>query len=295
MKRILFALMVGWALVAVAQRVTVTEQSRLLPVEGPAYYPVLSHDGEQLLFTGESTQGLNLYNFSTRAVTRVSDAPGAGYGAVFGGDGNIYYVSQERRANNLIYRTGHRYDQATGRSAVVLEAQHGAMQPVAATRGAALKSKARNYSSANAVGNAVYTQGSEVIIDIAGRERRFSPVESWAGYLWASLSPDGKRVAFFAAEQGIIIIDLDGNVLARLGNYEMPCWYDDNYLVAQNTTDDGRQFTSSQILLLKADGTFKHELTRPTSMTMQPTAGGGKIVFTTIDGNMTLMKINIQP
>jgi hypothetical protein len=29
-------------------------------------------------------------------------------------------------------------------------------------------------------------------------------------------------------------------------------------------------------------------------MTMQPTAGGGKIVYTTIDGNLTLMKINIQ-
>ena len=74
----------------------------------------------------------------------------------------------------------------------------------------------------------------------------------------------------------------------------MPCWYDNDYIVAQNTSDDGYQFTSSQILLLKADGTFRHELTPRTSMTMQPTAGGGKIAYTTIDGNLTVITLDIN-
>ena len=29
-------------------------------------------------------------------------------------------------------------------------------------------------------------------------------------------------------------------------------------------------------------------------MTMQPTAGGGKIVYTTIDGNLTMITIDIN-
>ena len=90
-------------------------------------------------------------------------------------------------------------------------------------------------------------------------------------------------------------MDLEGKVLAQLGNYEMPCWYDDDYIVAQHATDDGHQFTSSQIMLLKVDGSFAYELTRPTSMTMQPTAGGGKIVYTTIDGQLHQMRIQIKP
>ena len=129
---------------------------------------------------------------------------------------------------------------------------------------------------------------------VGGQERVFSPVDSWAGYLWASLSPDGKRVAFFAAGKGIVIIDLRGQMLAMLGNYEMPCWYNNDYIVAQNATDDGHQFTSSQLMLLKADGTWQVELTKPASMAMHPTCGGGKIVYSTIDGLLYEMHINIH-
>ena len=101
-------------------------------------------------------------------------------------------------------------------------------------------------------------------------------------------------MAFFAAGKGIVIIDLRGQMLAMLGNYEMPCWYNNDYLVAQNAKYDGRQFTSSQILLIKADGTYQAELTTPDSMTMQPTCGGGKIVYTTIGGQLYEMQINIH-
>ena len=278
-----------------AQQVTVIERTRLLQgVEGPAYHPVLNADGTQLLFSSGEQSGLKLYSFADHVVTRISDEPGAGIDAFWGGDGRVYYVSQQRRAGNLVYRTGHCYDVAAAQSCVVLEPQHCAVRPMSATRGAALRGGV-SYASARDLGVAVATQGSEVIVSRGGKERRYSPVESHGGYLWASLSPDQSRVAFFAAGTGIVIIDLDGHVLVRLGNYEMPCWYDNNYLVAQHATDDGHQFTSSQIVLLKVDGTFQHALTASTSMTMQPTCGGGRIVYTTIDGRLSQMKIQINP
>lgn len=283
------------ALWSTAQQVTVVERTRLLQgVEGPAYHPVLNADGSRLLFASGEQFGLKIYTYEDNVVTRVSDEAGAGVDAFWGGDGKAYYVTLERGQNNLVFRTGHCYDVAAQRSQVVLEPQHGAVRPMTATRGAALRGNA-SYVSGKSLGTAVTTQGSEVVLIVGGKERRFTPVESDAGYLWASLSPDGNRVAFFAAGRGIVVMDLNGKVLAQLGNYEMPCWLNDDYLVAQNATDDGHQFTSSQIVLLKADGTFRHELTRPTSMTMQPTCGGGKIVYTTIDGQLHQMKIRINP
>ena len=277
-----------------AQEVEVTSLKRLLEgVEGPAFHPVLNASGDRLLFAGDNG-ALKVYDFSDNVTQVVTRDYVAGNDACFGGDGKVYFVTQQMDENHLIYRTGNSYDLVTGRSAVITQPQHGAVRAVSATRGGTLRAPAANYTSSDDIGDAAWTEGSRVHVIVGGEERVFAPVDSWAGYLWASLSPDGKRVAFFAAGKGIVIIDLRGQMLAMLGNYEMPCWYNNDYLVAQNAKDDGHQFTSSQILLLKADGTFKAELTKPASMTMQPTCGGGRIVYTTIDGLLYEITINIH-
>ena len=279
---------------AMAQQVETVSHKRLLEgVEGPAYYPVLNSAGDRLLFSTENGV-LKLYDFTDNVTTVVTHDLVAGNDACFGGDGKVYFVTQEVRDDHLVYRTGRCYDTATRQAATVTEAQHGAVRAVPATRGGAVRAPKQKYDSSSDIGSAAWTEGSRVHVIVGGEERVFSPVDSWAGYLWASLSPDGKRVAFLAAGKGIVVIDLRGQMLAMLGNYEMPCWYNNHYLVAQNTKDDGHQFTSSQLLLLKADGTWQAELTKPASMTMQPTCGGGKIVYTTIDGLLYEMNINIH-
>ena len=277
-----------------AQEVEVTSLKRLLEgVEGPAYYPVLNAAGNRLLFSAEDG-ALKIHDLTDGVTATVTRDYVAGHDACFGGDGKVYFVTQQvGEQDHLIYRTGQCYDAMTRQCAVVTPSQHGAVRAVPATRGGAVKAPGRDYSSSSDIGDAAWTEGNRVHVTVGGEERVFSPVDSWAGYLWASLSPDGKRVAFFAAGKGIVVIDLRGQVMAMLGNYEMPCWYDNDYIVAQNAKDDGHQFTSSQIMLLKADGTWKAELTKPVSMAMQPTSGGGRIVYTTVDGLLYEMKINI--
>lgn len=277
MKRMLIVMLMAAVMLPVmAQEVEVISRQRLLEgVEGPAYYPVLDNAGERLLFTTEGG-ALKLHDFADSVTTVVTRDYVAGRDACFGDDGKVYYVSQTVGEDHLVYRTGQCYDAATRTTDIVAPKRHGALRAMPAEHG-----------------DAAWTEGSRVHVTVGGEERVFSPVDSWAGYLWASLSPDGQRVAFFAAGKGIIVIDLRGQVVAMLGNYEMPCWYNNNYIVAQNAKDDGHQFTSSQLLLLKADGTWQAELTKPASMTMQPTCGGGKIVYTTIDGLLYEMKINI--
>lgn len=275
-KLMLIALAVVTMLPVMAQEVEVTSLRRLLEgVEGPAYYPVLNQAGDRFVFSTEDG-GLNLHDMTDGVTTVVTTDYVAGRDACFGVDGKVYYVSQRVGEDHLLYRTGQCYDNKTRKSDVVTSTRRGAMRAMPAGQG-----------------DAAWTEGSRVHVTVGGEERVFSPVDSWAGYLWASLSPDGKRVAFFAAGKGIVVIDLRGQVTAMLGNYEMPCWYNNDYIVAQNAKDDGHQFTSSQIVLLKADGTWQTALTKPASMAMQPTCGGGRIVYTTIDGLLYEMKINI--
>ena len=274
-----------------AQEVEVTSLQRLLDgVEGPAYYPVLNQAGDGLLFTTQDG-ALKLHDMADGVTTVVTNDFVAGNDACWGGDGKVYYVTQQVGEDHLIYRSGMCYDPRIKSSMLLTEPQHGALRAVPASRSGMMR--APGYSSTTDVGSAAWTEDNRLFVTVNGEERVFSPVDSWAGYLWASLSPDGKRVAFFAAGKGIVVIDLRGQVLAMLGNYEMPCWYNNDYIVAQNAKDDGHQFVSSQIVLLKADGTFSTELTKPASMTMQPTCGGSKIVYTTIDGLLYQMQINI--
>lgn len=295
MRKTLLSLMAGVALMCSAQQVTITSSTRLLQDAEPAFYPVVNASGDKLLFSDVDAHGLKMLNIDTQQVTTVSDMNGAGIDAKWSADGNVYYITSEvNTQDRLVYRTGRRYDLARNSNEVVLEAQHGAVHLETGTAGMAMNGERLNYVSSQNRGISVYTTGSQLVVTINGKENRYTPVESYAGYLWSSVSPGGDKIAFFAAGTGIIVTDLNGKVLAQLGNYEMPCWYNNDYIVAQNTTDDGYQFTSSQILLLKADGSFRHELTPRTSMTMQPTSGGGKIVYTTIDGNLTMITIDIN-
>ena len=294
MKRRLLLLMWIAALTATAQQVRVTSVTPLLNASQAGFYPSLNKSGDKILFSDADAHGLVMLDLKTHAATTISKLDGAGFDAKWSNDGDVYYVtSKVDPKSKLVYRTGMRYSTERDLSEVVLEAQHGAVLPEVGSKGMALKGTTRSFASSNNRGTSLYTTGSQVIITHNGTVHRYTPVESYAGYLWPSLSPSGDKVAFFAAGRGIVVIDLNGNILAELGNYEMPSWYNNDYLVAQNTSDDGYQFTSSQILLLKADGSFKHELTPSTSMTMQPTCGGGKIAYTTIDGKLTMITIDI--
>ena len=142
----------------------------------------------------------------------------------------------------------------------------------------------------------VRTEGAQLFITQNGVEKAYTPIKGSVGYIWASLSPDGSKVMFFAAAHGIVITDLDGNILSMPGNYEAPVWYGNNHIVAMNATNDGYNYHSSQIVLLSVDGSQKQELTKPESMTMNPTASfeAGKIVYATIDGRLYQMNINLK-
>ena len=299
MRKMLLALVACCSVAGMAQQVTITKQIQLLKgVENGAYFPVLSADGSKLLFTANDSKGLKLYDFNDDVVTVITDAERAGFSPQITDDGLVYYVKQN--AGDVVkYRTAVCYNIADKSSKVLVENARNISVPVLLNGGAMMRTSEGTVSTVKSTkkqGLAVYTDGSKIMINRNGKETAYSPVESYAGYFWASLSPDKSKVAFFAAGKGIVVMDLNGKVLAQLGNYEMPNWISDNYIVAQNAKDDGHQFTSSQIMLLKSDGSWKKELTSKTSMTMQPTASSAaqRIVYSTIDGNLFMMELSIN-
>ena len=89
------------------------------------------------------------------------------------------------------------------------------------------------------------------------------------------------------------MLDLDGKVLAELGDFEAPAWYGNDFVAAARTTDDGHQYTASQIVLLDRHNRQVHNLTAPDEMGMNPSAAAGKIVYNTPEGKLFMLELNI--
>ena len=212
-----------WVLAAGAAGVKPGSERTL--VDSCGFFPQLSLDGQWLLYSPTEATSLMLKNLSTGAVTTVSSKGYPGFDAIFGDDGKVYYVTQERKKNGMVYRAGHCYDPATGKDQVVLKPQHGRVQALRAANGVVINGERRVYRNHERVGQYAYTRGDMLyLVDEGGTTRALQPVKDSNGYLWASLSPDGTRVMFEAASRGLFVCDLNGQVQAELGEFLMPCW-----------------------------------------------------------------------
>ncbi len=273
-----------------AQVVTVT--SDVMLTDSAAYFPQLSDDGKNLIYAPTDAHPLIMQDVATGATRIVSDKGLPGFDAVFDNKGSIVFMTIEQRDNRLLYRGVSRYDVKKGKIKQLLKPQHGAVHIVKGTKGLALvgESKSRDLKKA---GTVAWTQGDRLMISVNGKVRQLRPVQGTVGLLWASVSPDGTRVAFEAATKGVYVCDLDGNHLTSLGMYLMPCWYNNDYLVAMSNAGNIR-ISGSNIHLLKADGSFAQPLTDSKIAAIQPMVSGDKIVFTTKAGVVHVMTLSIQ-
>lgn len=289
---------------ASAQSVTVRSSVQL--VDSTAYFPQLSDDGSRLLYSNTEASCLSMLDIATGQTTVVSNEDFPGFDARFAPNGKVYYVTQRRHDGNLIYRTGHEYDPATGRHRIVLKPQHGAVRPVQASRGFALVGEHKNFTTGGNIGFGAYTSGATVVTFDRNPKQSTSqsPIKSTVGLLWASYSPDGTKLMFEAVAKGVYVIDFKRYTITNIGFYLMPSWLGNDYIVAMtNNNSVVKHFNGYQIMLLGADGKYVHELTpkgfiQPACKTVSIAPDGttvGNIVYTTSHGTVSMQQIEVKP
>ena len=285
-------------LFATAQEVTITRHEQLLKgVESGIYNPVLSADGQKVLFTASNYKGLKMYDMQDDVVTRLSDDQMAGFDPVFSRDGKSVYFMSQTRENMRVYREMKSFALDGKTTAVVAGKARGMLSPVAIDGGLAVVSdKGRTVVSKQNGGTYVYAQGAELVVVRNGVEKRFSPVETKYTYLWTSLSPDGQKILFYAGAKGAYVCDLDGNLLADLGKYVAPKWMGNDWVVGMVDKDNGETITESTIFAVRADGAAYTALTDGSQICLYPsaTADASKIVYNTADGKIRLMNVTIK-
>lgn len=281
-----------------AQDVKIVRHEQLLKgVESQCYNPVLSPDGQKVLFTQSDYEGLNVYDIADDVVTPLASDRLAGFSPAFSKDGKSVYFLSQTRENMLVYREMKSVNlDGTGMSTVMGKSR-GMLHPVAVDGGVVTVSdNGRKLKAKGNGGTYAYSAGKKIVVVKNGIEKKIAPVPTKYTYIWESLSPDGTKILFYAGGKGAYICDLDGNLVAELGKYTSPAWCGNDYVVAVNATHDGHQYETSQIVLLKVDGSYKKELTAPVSMSMHPTASasGDRLTYNTIDGRLFLMDLRIK-
>jgi len=123
-----------------------------------------------------------------------------------------------------------------------------------------------------------------------GVTKQLAPNGEDKRYIWSSLSPDGSKVLYYVSGWGAHVCDLDGNIVASMGDITAPKWWDDNTIVGMREQDDGYTVTASSIVAHTLDGT-EQTLTGDDVIATHPLPckRSGKIVFSTPSGEIYII------
>ena len=295
MRKLLFALALGFSLSAMAQVLNVTSIEKVnLPEQ--AAVAAISPQGDYLLLTSATNQGLTKLDLTTNQTQVLSTAMSAGHNVKISPDGKTV-VFREGSFNNKRLRMSSlkSVNLATGASQVLVKPTRDLQGYAvdATSAGAVNKGK----FSKKAIGNAkaqnlpvLSLDKGKLMITINGKTRNLSPNGTQFSYLWSSLSPDGTKVLFYQSAHGTYVCDLDGSNVRKVGQMRAPEWYDNNTVVGMMDLDDGEFIYASTIVAATLDGTTQ-VLTDDSTIAMYPHAADGKIAFSTPAGEAYIINV----
>jgi dipeptidyl aminopeptidase/acylaminoacyl peptidase len=274
MKKIFLSLALAFSMMASAQLLEVSS-TQLVTSKADAKVAAFSPNGDYLLLTNTSNQGLQSLDLASKKVTTITKADGAGYNVKIAQDGNeivyreVKLDATKSRTSNII-----RHDLVANKAQVIAQKQQHLAAMVADADRPSFSIKDRQL---------MMTKNGKTIV--------FSPNGQQYSYHWASLSPNGKKVSYYISSVGCFVCDIDGKNIQFIGhNILAPVWYNDNILVGCDTKDNGEVVLESVIVAYSLDGR-KQVLTNGEQIAVFPQAANGKIAYSTSEGEIYIMNI----
>lgn len=269
-------------------------------MNGGYFYPSISPNSDYLLMTRANYQGLVLMNLTDKSIKTLNEDPGAGYGVQISDDGtSVLYkkvnLVQNRRHNSLITQS-----LQSGEKKVLVNPTREAItgdfvnsQPAYVQGRKMVKAQ----SQAKTTQRVITIEDRKMVLYTNGNRKEIVPNGKNASYFWASIAPDGKRIAYTVAGKGTFVCGIDGRNVKSLGKLSAPKWAGNNFLVGMDDIDDGEKLISSTVLIVSADGKTKKRLETPQGVNaMYPSASkdGSKIAFNTDKGEIYIANVELK-
>ena len=260
--------------------------------------PIMSPTGDYLILAGNDTQGLKKYDLATKKLTTLTTEKAVG--VQISSDGSTVVYRSKNYEGKLRYTSLKSIQLETGEKEELikntrdLEGVNVKQGTVLAVNKGKMVSKRVSGEKLESIPVVPSIKEGQLYITEKGKTRLLSPAGTNVNYLWPSVSPDGKKLLYYVMDQGqAYVSNSDGTNPVSLGILRAPKWMGNDWVVGMVDYDNGEVVTSSEIVGVAADGTQRTVLTDDSVIALYPSASAdaSKIVYTTNDGKVFLMKI----
>ena len=296
MRKILFALALGFSMSAMGQVLTVTSIEKVnLPEK--AAVAAISPQGDYVLLTSATNQGLIKLDLTSGQTQTLSTAPSAGHNVKISPDGQtVVYRESSFNDKHLRLSSLKSVNLSTGSTQVLAKPTRDLQGYGVDATSAGVVNKGKFNKKAIGAAKAknlpvLSINKGQLMITINGKTRNLSPNGNGFSYMWASLSPDGTKVLYYQAAHGAYVCNLDGSNVRKVGKMRAPVWYDDNTIIGMMDLDDGEFIYASTIVAATLDGKSQ-VLTDDSIIAMYPHATAGKIAFSTPAGEAYIINVS---
>lgn len=274
--------------------------------------PIWSPDGSRIAFTTSNYQGIWIMNSDGSLAREISDDPAAGFGFEWSSDSKAIVSRVARFEGQYRFNAVKVFDLEKNDSRFITNFR--TMMPGLPHWGAwdekiymygrgrievfdsGKKTPALQKKSAPVL--SCFIKDDQIAIgNPAAKEYQiYEPIKG-ERCINLVMSPDRSRVAFEVMGGNMFVMKVDGTGLVDLGRGHRPQWAPDSErLIYMITTDDGYNYRSSDLYIIKIDGSLKTRLEFPEDkLEMNPSwsPDGKKIVFDVLDeGAIYLMEFS---
>lgn len=290
------------ALALQAQVLNVTSVQRLdVPSDENkvAQAVAISPQGDYLLLSTDTKQGLVKWDFATSRSQVLTDDAGTGSDVFVSEDGKQVVYGQVSFSNKRRQEAVKSIDLSTGKKQTIVKPTRD-LQGIAVekstvatiTRGQ-LKTKALSGKETEMSRPLLTKHHLKLFITRNGMTTQLAPNGVDERYIWASLSPDGNKVLYYVSGHGTFVCDVDGSNVIAMGNLTAPKWWDNNTIVGMDELANEYTVLASSIVARTLDGQVQKLTSDDVIATYPiPSAQAGKIAFSTPDGKIYLITVD---
>lgn len=240
-----------------AQPRSASEPQKLIEHSVGLMAPVWSPDGSQIAVTTDNYTGILVANADGSGLKTITSEAGAGYKMKWSTDGTQILGRTNIIENNRTFHEVKTWNVSTGKAETII----GKSREITGTP---------TWKSLRVTPTLQVSGVYEIMVNNPAKATSLiNTLNEFAGKMVINpaISADGSKVAFQIPGKGMWICNNDGTRLKSLGKGSNPQWLPDNEsLIFTVVTDDGTNFTASDIYSINVNDGTKHLLTGNTSL-----------------------------